>query len=90
MGRRAQEVSVPNSERSHYPRNILAERSLGGVAVDALCAGQELAESVGADGDGQGQANAAPNAVPAANPIPKAKGSFGADSKGFNLVEVGT
>ena len=85
-----EEVAVPNSECGHQPGNILAERGLGGMAVDALGSGQECAKSVCPNGNGEWKPDAAPHAVAASDPIPEPKRALGADAKGLNLGEVGT
>jgi len=83
----AEEVAVPDIEQPQPHGQVLLQRRADEVAVHLVGAGQQLPEALGANGDGDRQADGRPQRIAAANPVPETEG--GLDAELLRLGDVG-
>jgi hypothetical protein len=73
MGLGTEEVRVPHAKKTADNGDVLLQRSLLEVLVHGMGACEELVEVIKANVEGHAQANGAPHAVAAANPVGEAE-----------------
>lgn len=73
VGRRTQEVGVPDPDQGHHHGQVALERRSAEVLVHPLGTGEQLRVGVRTDGDHQCQTNRRPQRKTPADPVPKRK-----------------
>ena len=84
----AEDVAVPDAEQPHQDRNVPLDRRLAEMLVDLVAAAQKFVEAVRPDRDRQRQADARPDRIAAADPIPEAEHARRLDAELRHLVEL--
>ena len=88
MGAEIPDVAVPDAEQPHDHRHVLGERRVAEMLVHRARAGEEAAEILAADGDGERQADRRPDRIAPADPVPEAEDALGADAELGDLLRL--
>ena len=75
------EVVVPDADERHEDGDVAAVGGLEEVGVHGVCAGEEFAEAVCADGDHDGQADGRPDGIASADPVEHGEDVVGCDAE---------
>ena len=89
LRRVAQNVAIPHRQQPHKHGDVLAHRRGAEMFVHVVAAGQELLEALGADGDGERQADARPDRIAPADPIPEAEHPRAVYAELAHLLQIG-
>ena len=85
----AMEVAVPDIEQAQHRGQVGLQRRIGEVLVHGMRAGEHGAEILCTDGDGDGQADGAPQRVAPAHPVPETESLCDAEGRGRRHVGGG-
>jgi hypothetical protein len=88
MGGAAQDIAVPHRKQAHQHGNIPVDRRLAEMPIHIGSAAQKFLEFGGSDRNRQRQADARPDRISAADPIPEAEYASGLDTEFGDLVEL--
>ena len=87
MGLAAPDIAIPDPQQAHQHGDIVLQGRVLEMPVHVMAAAQEALEAVGADQNGQRQADGGPDRIAPAHPVPHGEDAVGPDAEFRHKIE---